>query len=233
MRPHCTTVRFYNPWKHQDQDYAETIVQVANVRKPRKEEYVEDEAGADEVKKLGMNNPDGIQWFPFPQSFVRREATVKPDLLLEFQLLKSMGDRVLLKPEEIPVGPPGKPCRFIMAEIELNVYRDQKALLPAKPWRIPVLNHDKELSEADQRYALEFGIEELLQDCAEYLLDARPLEPQLALANFLFQAFESDRLTEEIEKERIGDTEEADVDTLMLEYHEEMARLDQGKFLPH
>eukprot|EP00392_Amoebophrya_sp_AT5.2_P004445 g4453.t1 len=212
MRPGVSSIRLYNPWSYNDAPYAETTLQVANVEKPRKEEYVEEDISTDdEVRRLAMNNPDGHQWFPFPQAFVRREALAVDDLLMEVSLLKSTGDKILLIPEEIPVGPPGRPCRFVMAEIELNVYRDDKAILPLKPWRIPVLNKNKELNEEDQRYALEFGIEELLQDCVDFLLESRPLEPQLALANFLFQAYEKDRLTEEIERARLGETANEDL----------------------
>ncbi|CAD7972315.1 unnamed protein product [Amoebophrya sp. A25] len=207
--PKPTTVKMYNPWgNRKDEGRPNYTLQVSCVAKPRTEEYAEEDDGL-ELVRLTMNNPFSVQWFPFPPDFIRREAYTKPDMLMEVSLLEPIeGDRFEFRPKDLPLGAPGTPFRFAASEIDLAFYRDGKAILPAKPWKIPVLYKDKELSEADQRYNLEFGIEDLLQDCADFLFDGRPAEPQLALAKFLFKQHEEDRLMEEIEQARLERKEE-------------------------
>ncbi|CAD7970391.1 unnamed protein product [Amoebophrya sp. A25] len=195
----------YNTQGHNDKvQITDVVIQVRSV--PLKEDDVVDEDFEVQPKKQpdGMsmrNNPEQIQYFPFPKHFRRKVAEIDMTKNYEISLLRVLPDSVKFDPDRLTTESAGEKRRFPTSGVEVAFSQ-----VPKKEVFIP------EDIAARQRYLDEHELVALFDNMYEFLMREKPILPKEALANYLFKAFEFERI-EQDRKNRRGRFEAGDMES--------------------
>ncbi|CAD7965548.1 unnamed protein product [Amoebophrya sp. A120] len=255
----------YNPMGHVDKgQHAEIVIQLRHVSSSSgaQSEYAKQPKKQPDSFSL-KNNPQQLQHFPFPKSFRRKVAEIDLSKNLELELLEPFNGRIGSSLQKPPTSSAtgassssgSKGSSSGGANNELNLVKidpdeittevaGQKRKFPGSGLEMAFSRRAEKEVRPDAIEARKKYLEEnddlpvLFDKMFDFLMSKKPITPKSALADFLFQQYEHDRLDRDrkarLEREKELKVEPAKVlipkpPTKVIEYklEDERRRQDQ------